>query len=140
MLRWKTSGGLHEPVELRLALALDTRGCTRLPCAAWFDAVMSSHFSDIVCPFCPPSHGGSERSLVVGRQQSRIGVYEVCISSATHLRLSVKAPIDAKPEICPPPLKSDCKGRYRCYDPCHRIPRSNNELDPALLPTANSQQ
>jgi hypothetical protein len=96
--------GPHEPVELRLALALDTGSCTRLPCAAWLDAVMSSHFIDMICPRCPPSHSGSERSLLVERQESRIGVYEVCIPFATHLRLSIKLPIAVEPEICPPPF------------------------------------
>ena len=55
----RDSIGSHEPVELRLALALDARGRSRFPCATWLDAVISSHVSDAVWP---PSYSGSTRS------------------------------------------------------------------------------
>lgn len=128
--------GSHEPVELRFTLALDTRSCTRLPCATWLGAVTSSHSSDAVCP---PSDSGSERSVslniqTAGTQNRRFGVYEVCISFATHLRWSVKVPISVYPEIWPPPLESVQKSisRYRVdlstLIPVARTPRSRLHL------------
>ena len=70
-------------------------------------------------------------------QESRVGVNEVCISFATHPRLSVNVPIDAEPEIRPLSLQSDPKVdievscRAFCNNPCHEIPQIAALLDPA---------
>jgi hypothetical protein len=74
-IRERTKGTSYEPVELRLALALDAGGRARIPCAAsrssWLVAVMCSHVSDTYLTHSLPSFSQLKHTSAPGQQHGR---------------------------------------------------------------------